>query len=55
LIETVTIFGRSGFIAPGGPMNLQLGAGLTLLAFGATGVVLAFRNGRQDAAARAAT
>lgn len=27
-IETVTIFGTSGFIAPGGPMNLLLGAGL---------------------------
>jgi len=27
-IETVTIFGKSGFIAPGGDMNFQLGAGL---------------------------
>jgi hypothetical protein len=27
-METVTIFGRSGFTAPGGPMNLLLGAGL---------------------------
>lgn len=36
-IETVTIFGSKGFTQPGGPMNLQLGAGLTLtwiLAFG---------------------
>jgi hypothetical protein len=35
-IETVTIFGSTGFIEPGGPMNLQLGAGLTaawMLAF----------------------
>ncbi|MBY6192002.1 hypothetical protein KUV22_16365 [Microbulbifer agarilyticus] len=24
-IETVTVFGRSGFIAPGGPMNVYLG------------------------------
>jgi hypothetical protein len=35
-IETITIFGSAGFRAPGGPMNLQLGAGLTatwLLAF----------------------
>ena len=29
--ETVTIFGSSGFTEPGGPMNLQLGAGLVLL------------------------
>lgn len=28
-IETVTVFGTHGFIAPGGPMNLLLGAGLT--------------------------
>jgi hypothetical protein len=28
LIETITIFGRHGFIAPGGPMNIYLGAGL---------------------------
>jgi hypothetical protein len=27
-IETITIFGHSGFTAPGGPMNLMLGAGL---------------------------
>jgi len=27
-IETITIFGKSGFIAPGGDMNFQLGAGL---------------------------
>jgi len=36
-LETVTIFGSTGFTQPGGPMNLQLGAGLTLawiLAFG---------------------
>ena len=31
LIETVTVFGTHGFIAPGGPMNLRLGAGLFLL------------------------
>jgi hypothetical protein len=31
LAETVTVFGRSGFIAPGGDMNLVLGAGLTLI------------------------
>jgi hypothetical protein len=36
-IETITIFGSTGFIQPGGAMNMQLGAGLTLawiLAFG---------------------
>jgi hypothetical protein len=27
-IETVTIFGQRGFTAPGGPMNVYLGAGL---------------------------
>ena len=29
-IETVTIFGSSGFTAPGGPMNMQLGAFLVV-------------------------
>jgi hypothetical protein len=29
-VETVTIFGSSGFTEPGGAMNLQLGAGLVL-------------------------
>jgi hypothetical protein len=41
LVETITIFGRHGFIAPGGPMNIYLGAGLvavTLLALGITAV-----------------
>jgi hypothetical protein len=35
-VETVTIFGTTGFTEPGGPMNLQLGAALVwawLLAF----------------------
>jgi hypothetical protein len=35
-VETVTIFGSTGFTEPGGPMNLQLGAALTaawMLAF----------------------
>lgn len=40
LIETVTIFGSRGFIAPGGPMNLLLGAGLFLLSFLATAIAL---------------
>jgi hypothetical protein len=37
VIETITIFGSTGFTQPGGAMNMQLGAGLTLawiLAFG---------------------
>jgi hypothetical protein len=37
LVETITVFGRHGFIAPSGPMNIYLGAGLvavTLLALG---------------------
>jgi hypothetical protein len=42
IIETITIFGREGFIAPGGPMNLQLGALLTTVALVSTGVVLSF-------------
>jgi hypothetical protein len=29
-IETITVFGTSGFIEPGGDMNILLGAGLTL-------------------------
>ncbi len=39
-IETITIFGSTGFTQPGGAMNLQLGAGLTLawmVAFGVWG------------------
>jgi len=38
--ETITIFGATGFIQPGGAMNMQLGAMLTLtwlLAFGVWG------------------
>jgi len=30
-IETITVFGTDGFTAPGGDMNIVLGAGLTLL------------------------
>jgi hypothetical protein len=41
LVETVTIFGKHGFIAPGGPMNVYLGAGLTAIALLGLGVVLA--------------
>jgi hypothetical protein len=41
-IETITIFGSTGFTQAGGAMNMQLGAGLTLawiLAFGFWGSV----------------
>lgn len=41
LVETITIFGDKGFIAPGGPMNLLLGAGLTVIALVAVGIVVA--------------
>jgi len=40
-VETITIFGRTGFIAPGGPMNLALGAWLTAIAFVCTGIAVA--------------
>jgi hypothetical protein len=39
-IETVTIFGHRGFIAPGGPMNLILGAGLVTIVFICTGIAI---------------
>lgn len=38
LVETITIFGQSGFLAPGGPMNLFVGAGAVLIAWVALGV-----------------
>jgi apolipoprotein N-acyltransferase len=40
LVETITIFGTHGFIAPGGPMNVDLGAGLTAIALLGIGIVL---------------
>src|SRR3954454_18841634 len=40
LVETLTIFGKSGFMAPGGPMNLYLGAGLVAVTLVALGVVV---------------
>lgn len=40
-IETITIFGHSGFTAPGGPMNLMLGAGLVTIWFLCLGISLA--------------
>ena len=40
-VETITIFGDRGFTAPGGPMNLFLGAGLVALAWLSLGIWLA--------------
>jgi hypothetical protein len=40
LVETLTIFGKRGFMAPGGPMNLFLGAGLVAVTLLALGVVV---------------
>ena len=50
-IETITIFGKSGFIAPGGDMNFQLGAGLLFVWLIALGV--ATSRGRADTRALA--
>ncbi|HXJ33059.1 MAG TPA: hypothetical protein VMS22_03395 [Candidatus Eisenbacteria bacterium] len=52
LVETITIFGETGFTEPGGAMNLQLGAGLVwawILAFAIWGGV----RGRAAATVRA--
>jgi hypothetical protein len=38
-VETITVFGKDGFLAPGGPMNVYLGAGLTGVALLSIGVV----------------
>ena len=38
-IETITIFGHDSFLAPGGPMNLVLGAGLVSVALISLGIV----------------
>jgi hypothetical protein len=53
-VETITIFGSSGFTQPGGAMNMQLGATLTLgwlLAFGIWGGL----RGTRDETGRAAS
>ena len=47
LVETVTVFGQSGFIAPGGAMNVYLGGALGFL--WVAGVVH-WASGRMDAA-----
>ena len=41
IVETITIFGDRGFTAPGGPMNLVLGAGLTAASWLCLGIVVA--------------
>ena len=53
-IETITVFGRHGFISPGGDMNLVLGAGLTAVWFGGLVVWAALRLGRSANASEAA-
>lgn len=40
-IETITVFGKSGFVAPGGAMNFTLGAGLFLVWVVAAGAATA--------------
>ena len=50
LVETVTVFGKTGFIAPGGPMNALLGAAVTAVALISLGVAAAHR--QPDIAAR---
>jgi hypothetical protein len=41
LIETLTIFGKDGFFAPGGPLNLDVGAGVSAIALIALGITAA--------------
>jgi len=45
VIETVTVFGQDGFTAPGGPMNLMLGAGLVSVWVLCLGLTVAARPG----------
>jgi hypothetical protein len=47
-VETVTVFGRSGFIAAGGPMNTMLGAGLTVVTWLVAGIAAARRPAATD-------
>jgi apolipoprotein N-acyltransferase len=49
LVETVTIFGRHGFIAPGGPMNIYLGAGLVAVSLLGLGIATARASDRSVA------
>lgn len=41
LLESLTIFGHRGFFAPGGPMNLDVGAGVSAIALIALGITAA--------------
>jgi hypothetical protein len=41
LVESITIFGQRDYLAPGGPMNLFVGAGAVLVAFVAMTVAFA--------------
>jgi len=50
--ETITIFGKSGFIAPGGDMNFQLGAGLLGVWLIALGVATSTRRADTHALAQ---
>ncbi|MEA2425528.1 MAG: hypothetical protein QOH13_1938 [Thermoleophilaceae bacterium] len=50
-VETITIFGKSGFTAPGGDMNILLGAGLSAVWLIA---LVVWAAGRLSAAPRAA-
>src|SRR6185436_5647717 len=51
-IETITVFGTDGFTAPGGDMNIVLGAGLTAVWLGGLVVWAARRLGRPPVALR---
>jgi apolipoprotein N-acyltransferase len=48
LVETITIFGRHGFIAPGGAMNVDLGAGLVAVAILCLGITTATNSRNSD-------
>ncbi len=48
VIETITVFGTTGFFAAGGPMNTMLGAGLTVLTWLVAGVIAARRTDPVD-------
>jgi hypothetical protein len=41
LVETITVFGNHGFLAPGGAMNVYLGAGLVAVSLLSVGVTAA--------------
>jgi hypothetical protein len=45
-VETITVFGTHGFTAPGGDMNLLLGAGRTVVWLAGLVVWAALRLGR---------